>query len=687
MKKFLGEQEDKHIKSYSPKVKEEKVIQSVIKTYEAYEDNSQEYRSEFEDIYKAWRLYLDGSRYPWRSKLFIPVIFWTIETIAPRLLSDYPTWKGKPVGPEDEIKADFVSKLLDFQCRNTMDMRKKLIQTAKSMLLYGKGIGKIYWKTEQREYSKKKKFLKVFKYQKKHKEVIYDDPVYEPCSVFDVYVDPKVNDIKDSPWVIHRFEMDVDELKKKDKIYDNLEYIKGSSEFLGKNDANASSSTIDAVDFKSSGESGTKKTIVLEAWSNDRVVTLGDAEGKAVLLRDIPNDRGEKPFVSVSCFDSPEANRYYTPGIGKILLDIQAGINTTSNQMVDNINLTINRMFKIKRGANIDRQQLISRPGGAIEMDEMDDLQELRMNDSTAPAKYLMDQFLYWAQNTSGATDMMRGLEGGDTATQASIQDKNANNRMSILQNNMEEYVSDVGRMVLRLDQQNIQDTRTLRIFDEQDRQDVYVTFEDGQELNGEFDIEVLADSTQATDKTVLNKQLLDSIELFGKSPEFGLKLNNIARRWYENAGFDRIDDIVKTENEANQSMMQEQAAQGPQQGMPPEQGPPPQEQGPDMAALADEENQRMMQGEQLPPTEGATPEHTMVHEQFMQQQGGNELIDMHAEGETQAMEAMMGEGQQQPPPLPMQGPLPQGSGSTQRAGGLSYTDQVKSAYSPINQV
>lgn len=53
------------------------------------------------------------------------------------------------------------------------------------------------------------------------------------------------------------------------------------------------------------------------------------------------------------------------------------------------------------------------------------------------------------------------------------------------------------------------------------------------------------------------------------------------------------------------------------------EQAPAPEQQkgGIDMVALADKENMQMMQGEQLPPTEGADLNHTMAHRDFMSSQ------------------------------------------------------------------
>ena len=641
---------------YQPTDEESTLISSVIETYEAYADQTQGLRSDWEDIYKAWQLYLDDSKYPWRSKLYVPLLMWTIETITPRLISNYPSISAKGVEKEDDVKGKFISKFLDFQFRNTMDMRKKLMQATKSMLLYGVGIGKITWETRTREYQKKKKFLKVLKYQKKVKETLYDDPVFEPCSIFDIYTDPKSPTLAESEWVIQRFEMNLSELKKKTKIYENLEYVT-AADTLNENDGGETSSTLDSVDLSSSSKSGSKKVVLLEAWSNDRVVTIANPDNGGVLLRDMENpyEHGMKPFIEMHCFDSPEPNRFYTPGVGTVVIDLQHGLNTTANQMIDNINLSINKMFKMRRGANINRAELVTRPGGVIQVDDLQDLQEFQVQSIDTSAKYLLDTYLYWAQNTTGATDLARGLDVRGTATEASIQDKNTNTRFSLLQTAVSEFIAQAGKMILKLDQQYIQNTRTIRIFDDEWRKDVYIYFGEG-ELDGDFDLEVQADSTVLMDKAVMNKQLLDSFGIFGRDPEVRLNKQEAAKRWYENAGFNDVDSLF----------MEEQTQPQGQPGIP--QGAP-QQGGEDLVALAEQENQRMLQGEELPPTEGATPEHTQVHAQMQD----NPIIAKHMDGE---MDAMEGQGQ-----------APQAMQAPQTGAGLSMEDQVRSAYSPVSQV
>jgi hypothetical protein len=633
-------EEPKEIKQYNPTFKETETIKTVVETFESYKDQSRNYRDDWEDIYKAWSLYMDRGKYPWRSKVFIPLIFWSIESLAPKLLSDYPTLSAKATGAGDEVKADFISKFLDFQWRKTMDMRKKLLQSVESMLAYGVGIGKVYWRTETREYKKKGG-------KEKSKEVLYDDPVFEPKSIFDVYTDPKAPTLQESEYVIDRFELNYNDLMKMTDKYKNLEFVKGTTDSGLKSDGNETSDSIDHVDLNSASN-GPRKVILLEAWTNDNVITLADAQDGAkgaVVLRDMPNpyNHGKKPFVSVGCYTSPETNRFYKPGVGKVLLGMQHGINTTVNQSIDNINLIINKMFKIRRGSNVDKKELISKPGGTVTLDDLrEDLEELKMTDTTDAGKYLVNQFMSWSQSTSGSTDLLRGLESGDTATEASIQDKNANNRISTIQTNVEEFIAEIGEMIISLDQQYIQSTRTIRIFDEKTREDVYISLGEGQ-LDGEFDIEVEADSTKMTDKAVMNKQLLDASNIFGGDPEYGLNKQELAKRWFKNAGFNDIGPLFIQE-------------QGQQTDM-------------GMVRLAEDENQQMLNGATLPPTEGAPPEHTEAHMMYQE----TPAIAEHIEGELTAQE----QGLQGPQAAAPQAPQ----------GGTEYKDQVQSAYSPVTQL
>jgi len=66
---------------------------------------------------------------------------------------------------------------------------------------------------------------------------------------------------------------------------------------------------------------------------------------------------------------------------------------------------------------------------------------------------------------------------------------------------------------------------------------------------------------------------------------------------------------------------------------------------GPDMLALADEENARMMNGEVLKPTPNAPPDHTQAHVDFLQSpdaqanQRGATIIEEHARGELKGVE------------------------------------------------
>lgn len=672
MPTFKEEQKDP-TSQYNPTQEEQETISHIKATYESYKEQTDKLRDDWKEIYEVWKLHLDDSEYPWRSKLVIPVLFWSIETLAPKLLSSSPTLNAKAVGEEDELKADFVAKFLDFQWRNTMDMRRRLNAMVKSMLAYGVGIAKIYWKTDTINIENTKTTKGKQKKVKKEKKVIYDDPMFEVKSLFDVYLDPKVSDLQDSEYVIDYFEKSKKELTAQKDIYKNLDKVVGTTDTSLNSDNLTTSRSVDFVDLASS-QGGPEKVRCIEAWSRDRVVTLADIDAAPVIIRDIPNpyQHGRKPFISMHCYDSPEFSRFYTQGIGSVLKDLQTGINTTANQTIDNINLIINKMYKIRRGSNLDRKQLISRPGGFIEVDDLrEDLEELKTTNISSSAQFLMEQFMGWAQNTSGATDLLRGMGGTSTATGLSIEDKNANSRMSILQGNVEDAINKAGKMILSLDQQYIQNTRTIRIFDEDIREDVFIKFGE-KELDGEFDIEINSDSTVQTSKEVMNKQLLDGIQIFGNDPSFGLKKSNASKLWFKNAGFTDLNEIVKTDNELKDESRAAEQAESQAQAGPPE----------DKRAIqiATEENERLAAGERVPPYPQPTPDHVQVHMPLQELPNASE----HIQAEMDIIEGggvpTQGQG---PPPQEGQGQAPP---APDTGAGLTMEDQVRSAFAPVTQ-
>ena len=125
-------------------------------------------RKELEDrwlkYYKMYRSWA-GKRPAgdWRSRVWIPVSFYVIETIVPRLVAQLPKFTVMPVGPEDSDGAKQMEYLLEYVSTQN-DLYLELVKCFKSALIYGTGIAKTL-------------------YDEKFAWNIYREPIMEPITM------------------------------------------------------------------------------------------------------------------------------------------------------------------------------------------------------------------------------------------------------------------------------------------------------------------------------------------------------------------------------------------------------------------------------------------------------------------------------------------------------------------------
>ena len=150
------------------------------------------------------------------------------------------------------------------------------------------------------------------------------------------------------------------------------------------------------------------------------------------MARTIIGDILKKPFA-VSSYE-PLPNEFYGMSAVELVADIQEEINTHRNQRIDNISLVMNKMWKVKRGADIDESELVSRPHGIIHVDDMGDIEEFRMTDVTG-SSYAEEQMSKTdMENTLGVPAVVRGADSSrrETATEIVTKTSNAGIRFDV---------------------------------------------------------------------------------------------------------------------------------------------------------------------------------------------------------------------------------------------------------------
>jgi len=419
--------------------------------------------------YKLYRSYTEKREVG--ANLFIPYTFSIVESVQPRLVTTLfasrPYIGVLPLRPDMVTQARNMENLLDYQLIQRINIVEVASQWIKEALIYGTSIIKVGWRFETkktRTTAPLRTILGVPVGSKvvEQETVVYDDPKIEHIDLWDFYVDPEATSIDDAEYCIHRIYRTKEHLKKLADagIYKNIDKVEIRANIinadLGAEERRA------AVGLGTVGQ--TDRIELIEYWEDDRIITVAN---RAVVIRNEPNPfwHGRKPFVRL--VDQPVPHEFY--GIGEIepIEYLQLELNDTRNQRMDNVNLVLNRMWKVLRSADIDPAQLVSRPGGFVEVDDMNDIEPLEFIDVTSSSYKEEEEIKRDIDRTTGVYDYARGetTDRRETATTASILSSAANERFKLKIQLMEDMgLRRLGSLLVQLNQQFIDKERVIRI-------------------------------------------------------------------------------------------------------------------------------------------------------------------------------------------------------------------------------
>jgi len=422
--------------------------------------------------YKAFRSYVAPRKAgQWQSQAWMPISFYVIETILPRLAAQLPSAVVNPVGPTDVNPAKTMEEVLHW-AEDKSELYIEQIKAVKSSLLYGTGILKI-------GYGEKKGYNIVDEPimqetttdvatgedvdgapimqtvqtgvepvldedgQPKTETVrteyfTYQGPIAEAVDIENFFPDPIASDIADARYVIHRVYRDRRHLEKMFKAgtYKRPPEDKWES-YVTEFASLKRQSEIGAV-----GDSLPDRERdlfpLLELWTDDFCVTVLGERGDGILLRAQRNPyaHGEKPFVKI--VDHIVPHEFW--GIGELepLEGIQDTLNAMWNARIDNVKLSLNKMFAVVMDYMVDPNDLVVRPGGVVRMREGLPLQQvfspIDLGDVTSEAYTEVQELEREAEKASGVSPYQTGQDSpayNRTATGVALISEQGNTRFS----------------------------------------------------------------------------------------------------------------------------------------------------------------------------------------------------------------------------------------------------------------
>ena len=402
---------------------------------------------------ELYRCYIDSASYPHNARVFDPRIFRVIETITPRMVANEPTGSFYPVESGDVVTNQILNALIKYDWRRAV-MFPKLVMFVKSLLLFGTSFGRTYWdfrETEKTRMEPKRlndKMIWTPTSTKKINVTQYDGPNFEVLNIYDCFPDPNATNLDNMRWFIYRTFKTLDELEKENdarggEYWKNLDKLKEAVKDKQAKDNRKRGYQPQDINYREhrrvmlstqelrGEDEANPEFVVLIRYTHERWLFCVPEYG--IVIRDVENPYFHGDLPIIYGVDYPYPGELYGMGEIEPIDRIQRAINAVLNQRLDNVQLVLRSMWKVKKNSGVDLHTLVSAPGNIITTDDMDAVDSIQVPDVTGPTFVQTMNYLTSAmQNGSGITDYTQGVQqpgsmANNTATGVRLIQQEAN--------------------------------------------------------------------------------------------------------------------------------------------------------------------------------------------------------------------------------------------------------------------
>ena len=554
-------------------VDEKKIIETLFNERDVYQKATEQQRSDINDIYQAYVGEISDAKDKSKSQEKITKLRTETNYIVPSVFSGNPELEVEGVGEEDADLARVAQDIVNHRINTIPQAYEKIESWVKQSVVFGTSLLNVVWRFEKKE-TEPGQFT-----------VSQDEPDFQVPNILDCFYNPIIPDVEDQNSIITRSVLSISEAKSNPayNFTDKLGVL-NREKIESKGNANAdtynSSRQVqnDRIDLQ---KASTDTIEVYERITADRIQTVADGKER-LLLRDIANPYGKICIVKLAHEPSAIPNRFDGYGVGHNTLGLGKLIQKLSNRLIDNVNIANTPSFMFRKSANIDKKQLVVKPGSGIEVDAdgplRDAIAQVEVADITSGGLNLLGRFDDEHKRATGANDLIQGAASNKTLGQDQIASTYSSNRFELINRRFKQALADVGRHIIEMEIKNIQsiDAPILKIFPMEAEVDagrikysrgtVYqmlIAARESGELH--FDIRVKGETNVSQNKDRMMEQFREWYQVFGSilPPENQLKA---AKKWLELRGIDGADDLVP---EPSEMMPQEQALPQPPMGQP----------------------------------------------------------------------------------------------------------------------
>lgn len=503
--------------------------QELITKYRDKIEQSRRWRRE-ENFDKTWKRMVDmyrGKQFLGNSdqdRMLINDAFATINVIWPSVSVNHPKITVNARRYEDAPKAIVTEEVVNYWWKH-YECQSEFRRSVKDMLIVGHGWLKTGYrfveKTEDEQYDTADELASPESITESEIIITEDRPFVERISPFDVFVDADATSISDMRWIAQRIRRPIIDVKK-DKRYNAQ----------ARREAAPSHYTKWGQDGSMPRRSEKAEDGYVEIWEFydiDRGTISIFCDGSDKFLvnpTEIPFAFGH-PFVMLRNYEIPE--HFYPMGELEAIEPLQMELNETRTQMM-NHRKRFSRKWLYKESA------FDAEGRSALESDEDNVLvpviSEEGLGGVVAPMPAVISPPEFYNQSSlitndidriSGISEYARGAlpEIRRTATEAGIIQDAANARASDKLAIIEKAIADAARRLVMLAQQYMTGEQAVRVAGK-DATNVWVEF-DRDYIQGEFDFDVEAGSTQPVNESFRRQMALQVVDAMAPFAQAGI--------------------------------------------------------------------------------------------------------------------------------------------------------------------
>lgn len=489
----------------------------LLKDYRQRLDSSKRWRKE--DGYDAvWRRLVDlykGKQfdsYSEEDRVLVNMVFSTVNVIAPSIAVNYPKITVNSVNPANAANAVVTEAVVNYWWRYK-DIANEFRRAVKDFIIVGHGWIKVGYRFVEEEVVGQDTDPSdpIEGGEGATQTVILEDsPFAERVSPFDVFVDPDATSMRDARWIAQRVRRPLKDVQS-DKRYSKAARDEVKTMVVSR-----------YADDPSRKKIHDKSVGYAEIWEfydiANRSMSVFCEGGDKFLISPMrmPYSFGQ-PFVMIRNYDVPDC--FYPIGDLEQIEPMQHELNETRTQMM-NHRKRFARKWLYKEAAfdQMGRSALQSQEDNVmvpvITDEPLSNVIQPMPAVINPPEFYNQSELIATDINQiSGVTEIQRGgsPEIRRTATEVNLIQDAGNARTADKLAIVEKAISEVGRRMVALARQFMTGEQVARVMGK-DGEPAWVTF-DRDYLQGDFDFEVVAGSTQPQNESFRRQMALQIVD------------------------------------------------------------------------------------------------------------------------------------------------------------------------------